>query len=123
MRDFVTFFYGEVTLDTVLKRERIPGEFGGHFEYQESTRDRTRIVVLKHGRGMKWSIHYEEQLRYEVEKCSWTKGRDREDRESSYSSVSSPIWHRTGRERLPVGVSYSSKAESGKTCAKVNIEF
>ena len=67
LRDFVTFFYGEVTLDTVLKGERLLGEYGGHFQYKESVRDRARTVVLKHGRGMKWSIYYEEQLRYEVE--------------------------------------------------------
>ena len=67
LRDFVTFFYGKVTLDTVLKGERLLGEYGGHFKYQESVRDHMRTVVLKHGRGMKWSIHYEEQLRFEVE--------------------------------------------------------
>ncbi len=68
LRDLVTFFYGKVTLDTVLKALRLLGEYGGHFKFQESVKDHTRTVVLKHGRGMKWSILYEEQFRYEVEK-------------------------------------------------------
>ena len=68
VRDFVTFFFGEVTLQTLLKGLRLLSDYGGHFDYEESTSGRVRTVVLKHGRGMKWSIHYEEWVRLAVEK-------------------------------------------------------
>ena len=68
LRDFLTFFFGEVTIDTVLKGLRLLGYYGGHFVYEESDSGHTRTVVLKHGRGIKWSIHYEEQVRFVAEK-------------------------------------------------------
>jgi hypothetical protein len=63
VRDFVIFFFGEVTLQTLLKGLNLFADYGGHFEYEESTSGRVTTVVLKHGRGMKWSIHYEEMGR------------------------------------------------------------
>lgn len=68
VRDFVTFFFGDVTLHTLLKGLKLLGEYGGHFEYVESTSGQIRSVVLKHSRGIKWSIQCEEQVRYVVEK-------------------------------------------------------
>jgi hypothetical protein len=68
VRDFVTFFFGEVTLHTLLQGLKLLADYGGHFEYEESTSGRVRTVVLKHGRGMKWSIHYGEWVRLAVEK-------------------------------------------------------
>ncbi len=100
-RDFVTFFYGEVTLDTVLKGERVDGEYGGHFEYQESVRDRTRTVVLKHGRGMKWSIYYEEQLRYEVENLLGGKVETERTENQVTFRFPLPAGSERGRESLP----------------------
>jgi hypothetical protein len=43
-------------------------DYGGHFEYEESTSGHVKTVVLKHGRGIKWSIHYGEWVRLAVEK-------------------------------------------------------
>jgi hypothetical protein len=68
LRDFLTFFFGEVTLHTLLKGLKLLADYGGHFEYEESDSGHARTVVLKHGRGIKWSTHYEEQVRYVVEK-------------------------------------------------------
>jgi hypothetical protein len=68
VRDFVTFFFGEMTLQTLLKGLKLLADYGGHFEYEESTTGHVRTVVLKHGRGLKWSIHYGEWVRLAVEK-------------------------------------------------------
>jgi hypothetical protein len=68
VRDFVTFFFGEMTLPTLLKGLKLLADYGGHFEYEESTTGHVRTVVLKHGRGTKWSIHYGEWVRLAVEK-------------------------------------------------------
>jgi hypothetical protein len=68
VRDFVTFFFGEMTLQTLLKGLKLLADYGGHFEYEESTTGHVRTVVLKHGRGTKWSIHYGEWVRLSVEK-------------------------------------------------------
>jgi hypothetical protein len=68
LRDFLTFFFGDVTLQTSLRGLKLLADYGGHFEYEESTSGHVTTVVLKHGRGIKWSIHYEEQVRYVVEK-------------------------------------------------------
>jgi hypothetical protein len=68
VRDFVTFFFGEMTLQTLLKGLKLLADYGGHFEYEESTTGHVRTVVLKHGRGIKWSIHYGEWVRLAVEK-------------------------------------------------------
>lgn len=68
VRDFVSFFFGEVTLTTLLKGLKLLADYGGHFDYEESTSNRAQTVVLKHGRGMKWSIHYEEWVKLSVEK-------------------------------------------------------
>ena len=68
VRDFVTFFFGDVTLHTLLKGLKLLGDYGGHFVYEESTTGRVRTVVLKHGRGMKWSIHYGEWVSLAVKR-------------------------------------------------------
>jgi len=68
VRDFVTFFFRDVTLHTLLGGLKLLGGYGGHFVYEESTTGRVRTVVLKHGRGMKWSIHYGEWVSLAVEK-------------------------------------------------------
>jgi hypothetical protein len=68
VRDFVTFFFGEVSLHTLLKGLQLLSDYGGHFEYEESITGQVKTVVLIHGRGMKWSIHYEQWVRLSVEK-------------------------------------------------------
>lgn len=68
LRDFLTFFFGEVTLHTTLRGLKLLADYGGHFKYEETDSGRTRTVILKHGRGIKWSIHYEDQVRYVAEK-------------------------------------------------------
>ena len=68
VRDFVTFFFGDVTLHTLLGGLKLLADYGGHFVYEESTTGRVRTVVLKHGRGMKWSIHYGEWVSLAVER-------------------------------------------------------
>jgi hypothetical protein len=68
LRDFVTFFFGEVTLHTTLRGLKLLADYGCHFEYEESESGDIRTVILKHGRGFKWSIHYEDQVRYIAEK-------------------------------------------------------
>jgi hypothetical protein len=37
VRDFVTFFFGDVTLHTLLGALKLLGDYGGHFVYEEST--------------------------------------------------------------------------------------
>ncbi len=68
VRDFVTFFFGEFSLQTLLKGLKLLADYGGHFTYEESTSGRVKTVVLKHGRGIKWSIHYGEWVGLSVEK-------------------------------------------------------
>jgi hypothetical protein len=68
VRDFITFFFGECNFQTFLKALKLLADYGGHFEYEETTSGDVRTVVLKHGRGMKWSIHYEEWVRLSVER-------------------------------------------------------
>lgn len=68
VRDFVTFFFGELSLHTLLEGLKLLADYGGHFVYEESATGRVRTVVLKHGRGMKWSIHYGEWVSLAVEK-------------------------------------------------------
>ena len=73
VRDFVTFFFREFTLPTLLKGLKLLADYGGHFEYEESTSGRIRSVLLKHGRGMKWSIHYGEWVRLAIERLRGLK--------------------------------------------------
>ncbi len=68
LRDFLTFFFGDVTLDALLKGLKLLADYGGHFQYEESASGHIRTIVLKHGRGIKWSIQCEEQVRYVTEK-------------------------------------------------------
>jgi hypothetical protein len=67
VRDFVNFFFGEVTLQALLKGLKLLADYGGHFKYEESTSGHIRTVVLMHGRGMKWSIHYGEWVTLAIE--------------------------------------------------------
>ncbi len=68
LKDFLTFFFGDVTLDALLKGLILLADYGGLFQYEESANGHIRTVVLRHGRGIKWSIHCEEQVRYVTEK-------------------------------------------------------
>jgi hypothetical protein len=73
VRDFVNFFFGEVTLQTLLKELKLLADYGGHFKYEESTSGHIRTVVLMHGRGMKWSIHFGEWVSLAVEELQGMK--------------------------------------------------
>jgi hypothetical protein len=68
VRDLVTFFFGEFTIQTLLKSLRLLADYGGHFKYEESTSGRVTTAVLKHGRGAKLSIFYQEWVRIAIEK-------------------------------------------------------
>jgi hypothetical protein len=68
VREFVAFFFGEFTIQTLLKSLRLLADYGGHFKYEESTSGHVRTVILRHGRGAKWSIHYEQWVSLAIEK-------------------------------------------------------
>jgi hypothetical protein len=64
VREFLTFWFKDVSARTLLKSyPRLSSEYGRLFEYVESSDGERWTIVIKHGRGRKWSMYYEELLR------------------------------------------------------------
>ncbi len=61
-------FFDRYVSTPLLKGLKLLADCGGHFKYEESTSGRVRTVVLKHGKGLKWSIHYGEWVSPAVER-------------------------------------------------------
>lgn len=64
IREFITFWFKEVSLRTVVKGyPRLAAQYGRAFEYDEHVENGRWVIILKHGKGHKWSVYYEELLR------------------------------------------------------------
>ena len=88
VRDFVTFFFGEVTLQTLLKGLKLLADYGGHFKYEESKSDHIRTVVLSTG-GNEMVYPLRRMGEPSSQKTSWVQGRDRKDEKPGYFPISS----------------------------------
>jgi hypothetical protein len=63
-RDLVVFWFKQVSLDTVLEAMRLVGsKYGRAFEFEHSSISNEHIIVVKHNRGIKWSIFYDQSFR------------------------------------------------------------
>lgn len=61
LRGWVSFRYKELSLATVLQAfPRLLARYAGTFEYEESHENGRHVIVIKHGRGPKWSLYYQE---------------------------------------------------------------
>lgn len=64
VKDFLIFWFKEVSLTTLVKGyPALDSKYGKAFEYEEHVDGGRWTIILKHGRGLKWSIYYEEILR------------------------------------------------------------
>ena len=64
IREFVTFWFKEVSFQTIVKGyPKLAAHYGRSFEYEEHTEGGRWVIVLKHGMGMKWSAYYEELVK------------------------------------------------------------
>lgn len=64
LREFLTFWFKEVNLQTlVLGFPRLSSQYGKAFEYEEHVDAGRWTIILKHGNGMLWSIYYETLLK------------------------------------------------------------
>jgi hypothetical protein len=64
VREFLTFWFKEVTPRTVIQGyPRLASRYGRAFEYEEHADGPAWVIVLKHGGGRKWSLYYEELLK------------------------------------------------------------
>src|SRR5438034_11712109 len=64
VKDFLTFWFKEVSVTTLVKGyPALESTRGKSFEYEEHVDGGRWRIILKHGRGLKGSLHYEEPLR------------------------------------------------------------
>jgi len=64
VKDFLTFWFKEVSVTTLVKGyPALESKYGKSFEYEEHVDGGRWTIILKHGRGIKWSFYYEELLR------------------------------------------------------------
>ncbi len=64
IREFITFWFKEVSFQTIVKGyPRLTAQYGHAFEYEERVEGGKWVIVLKHGMGHKWSLYYEELAR------------------------------------------------------------
>jgi hypothetical protein len=64
VKDFLTFWFKEVSVTTLVKGyPALESKYGKSFEYEEHVEGGRWTIILKHGRGAKWSYYYEELLR------------------------------------------------------------
>jgi hypothetical protein len=64
VKDFLTFWFKEVSVTTLVKGyPALESKYGKSFEYEEHVEGGRWTIILKHGRGIKWSHYYEELLR------------------------------------------------------------
>jgi len=63
VKEFLTFWFKDVSARTLLQSyPRLSSQYGRLFEYQERAEGGRWTIVLKHGRGRKWSQYYEALL-------------------------------------------------------------
>lgn len=63
VKDFLTFWFKEVSVTTLVKGyPALESKYGRAFEYEEHVDGGRWTIILKHGRGLKWSIYYEQIL-------------------------------------------------------------
>jgi len=63
-RAFTTFVFKHVDMDTVLEViPKLTSRYTKAFEYEEKRDDSRTVIVLRHGRGRKYSLYYEELAR------------------------------------------------------------
>lgn len=60
VKEFLTFWFKDVSARTLVQSyPRLSSQYGRLFEYQEHSDNGRWTVVLKHGRGRKWTRYYE----------------------------------------------------------------
>ncbi len=63
-RDLVVFWFKHVSLDTVLEAMKLVGsKYGRAFEFEHSSDGNEHVIVVKHNRGAKWSIFYDQSFK------------------------------------------------------------
>ena len=63
LREYVTFWFKEVNLETVLQAcPRLISKYGRLFEFEERDEGGRRTIVIKHAGGPKVSLFYEQVL-------------------------------------------------------------
>jgi len=63
-RAFTTFMFKHVDLETVLQViPKLTSRYTKAFEYEEKRNGSRTVIVLRHGRGRKYSLYYEELAR------------------------------------------------------------
>ena len=61
IREFVTFWFKEVSFQTIVEGyPKLTAQYGHAFQYEEHVEGGKWVIVLKHGMGHKWSLYYEE---------------------------------------------------------------
>ena len=64
LREYITFWFKEITPETVLEGfPKLLSKYGRAFAYEELVEDDRIVMIIKHGGGMKWSTFYEEAIR------------------------------------------------------------
>lgn len=61
MREYVMFWFKEVSIEKVIEAfPRLFAKYGRAFDYEEHSDGPQHTAILKHNRGMKWSLYYAE---------------------------------------------------------------
>ncbi|TLZ70726.1 MAG: hypothetical protein E6K10_07235 [Methanobacteriota archaeon] len=61
LREFITFWFKEITPETLLEGfPRLFAKYAHAFAYEEHVEDDYRVIILKHGSGPRWSTFYQE---------------------------------------------------------------
>jgi hypothetical protein len=64
IREFVTFWFKEVSFQTIVKGyPKLAAQYGHSFEYEEHVEGGRWVIVIKHGMGHRWSLYYEELVK------------------------------------------------------------
>lgn len=64
LREYITFWFKEVTPETLLEGfPKLLSKYGRAFAYEELVEDDRITIIVKHAGGSKWSTFYEEAIR------------------------------------------------------------
>lgn len=64
LREYITFWFKEITPETVLEGfPKLLSKYGRAFAYEELVDDDRITMIVKHSGGLKWSIFYEEAIK------------------------------------------------------------
>jgi hypothetical protein len=76
LREYVLFWFKEVSLATVLEAfPRLVAKHGRIFEFEDHQDSSSRTIIIKHGRGPKISIFYVEVLSTALDKLLGIKAK------------------------------------------------